>query len=49
LCCTINATRNSFPLIAGTVQNADDMIHIKAQHLEPVNVSDVSVFSHDFH
>jgi error-prone DNA polymerase len=42
-------TRNRFLLIAGTVQNTDGVIHVKAQHLEPLNIIDVPVSSHDFH
>jgi error-prone DNA polymerase len=43
------ATRNRFLLIAGTVQNTDGVIHVKAQHLEPLNMADIPVSSHDFH
>jgi error-prone DNA polymerase len=42
-------TRNRFLLIAGTVQNTDGVIHVKAQHLEPFNSANIPVFSHDFH
>ncbi|HEY1254902.1 MAG TPA: error-prone DNA polymerase [Terracidiphilus sp.] len=42
-------TRNRFLLVAGIVQNTDGVTHVKAQHLEPLNIADVSVLSHDFH
>jgi error-prone DNA polymerase len=42
-------TRNRFLLIAGTVQNTDGVIHVKAQQLEPLNITDVPAVSHDFH
>jgi error-prone DNA polymerase len=42
-------TRNRFLLIAGTVQNTDGVIHVKAQHLEPLNITEAPVSSHDFH
>ena len=42
-------TRNRFLLIAGTVQNADGVIHVKAQHLEPLNITDAIIPSHNFH
>ena len=42
-------TRNRFLLIAGIVQNAGGVIHVIAQHLEPLKISDVPVSSHDFH
>jgi error-prone DNA polymerase len=42
-------TRNRFLLITGTVQNTDRVIHVKAQHLEPLNITEVPVSSHDFH
>jgi error-prone DNA polymerase len=42
-------TRNRFLLIVGTVQNTDNVIHVKAQHLEPLNMADIPVSSHDFH
>jgi error-prone DNA polymerase len=42
-------TRNRFLLIAGTVQNTDGVIHVKAHHLEPLNITDVPIASHNFH
>jgi len=42
-------TSNCFLLIAGTVQNTDGVIHVKAQHLEPLNITDAPVSSHNFH
>jgi error-prone DNA polymerase len=42
-------TRNRFLRISGTVQNTDGVIHVKAQHLEPLNITDAPVSSHDFH
>jgi error-prone DNA polymerase len=42
-------TRNRYLLIAGTEQNTDGVIHVKAQQLEPLNITDAPVSSHDFH
>jgi len=42
-------TRNRFLLISGTVQNTDGVINVKAQHLEPLNITDATISSHDFH
>jgi error-prone DNA polymerase len=42
-------TRNRFLLIAGTVQNTDGVIHVKALHMEPLNITDVPIASHNFH
>jgi error-prone DNA polymerase len=42
-------TRNRFLLIAGTLQNTDGVIHVKALHLEPLNINEVQIASHDFH
>jgi error-prone DNA polymerase len=42
-------TRNRFLLIAGTVQNTDGVIHVKALHMEPLNISDVPIAPHNFH
>jgi error-prone DNA polymerase len=42
-------TRNRFLLIAGTIQNTDGVIHVKAQHLEPLDITDVPIASHNFH
>jgi error-prone DNA polymerase len=42
-------TRNRFLLIAGQVQNTDGVIHVKAQSLEPLDISNAPVSSHDFH
>ncbi len=42
-------TRNRFLLIAGTVQNADGVIHLKARDLEPLSVTEVPIASHNFH
>jgi error-prone DNA polymerase len=42
-------TRNRFLLIAGIVQNTDGVIHVKALHMEPLNITDVPIASHNFH
>ncbi len=42
-------TCNRFLLIAGTVQNADGVIHVKAQHIAPLDITSANIRSHDFH
>jgi len=42
-------TRNRFLLVQGPLQNQDGVIHVKAQHIAPLNVTSLDVRSHDFH
>jgi error-prone DNA polymerase len=42
-------TRNRFLLIAGTVQNTDGVIHVKAQRIIPLDITSADIRSHDFH
>ncbi len=36
-------------LIEGTLQNVDSVIHVRARHIEELNVTDAPMQSHDFH
>jgi error-prone DNA polymerase len=38
-----------FIRVSGTVQNQDGIVHLKAEHVEALQVSAVQVSSHDFH
>jgi error-prone DNA polymerase len=38
-----------FIRVYGTVQNQDGIVHLKAEHVEPLKVSAAQVASHDFH
>jgi error-prone DNA polymerase len=42
-------TRSRFLLVEGALQNQDGVIHVKAQHIAPLNVTSLDVQSHDFH
>jgi error-prone DNA polymerase len=42
-------TRSRFLLVQGPLQNQDGVIHVKAQHIAPLNVTSLDVQSHDFH
>jgi error-prone DNA polymerase len=42
-------TRSRFLLVEGPLQNQDGVIHVKAQHITPLNVTSLDVRSHDFH
>jgi error-prone DNA polymerase len=42
-------THARFLLVEGTLQNVDKVIHIRAKHLEELNVTAASTQSHDFH
>ncbi|MGA9671496.1 MAG: error-prone DNA polymerase [Terracidiphilus sp.] len=42
-------TRSRFILVEGALQNQDGVIHVKAQHIAPLNVANLDVRSHDFH
>jgi error-prone DNA polymerase len=45
----IIVTRSRFLLIAGLLQNQDGVIHVKAQHIEPLEIPEAQIRSHDFH
>jgi error-prone DNA polymerase len=45
----IVVTRSRFLLIAGPVQNQDGVIHVKAQHIASLDISNANIRSHDFH
>jgi len=38
-----------FLLVEGTLQNSDNVIHIRARHIEELNVTAAPTQSHDFH
>jgi len=38
-----------FLLVEGTLQNVDKVIHIRAKHIEELNVTAAPTQSHDFH
>ena len=42
-------TYAKFLLIEGTLQNVDKVIHIRARHIEELNVTAAPMVSHDFH
>jgi error-prone DNA polymerase len=42
-------TRNRFLRIAGLMQNQDGVIHVKAQRIEPLEITSADIRSHDFH
>ncbi len=42
-------TYTKFLLIEGTVQNSDDVVHIRARTVRPLQVTAAPVQSHDFH
>jgi len=42
-------TRSRFLLIEGTLQNQDGVIHVKAQCLFPLDITNAAITSHDFH
>jgi error-prone DNA polymerase len=45
----VTVTRNRFLLIEGILQYQDGVIHVKAQQITPLNISNVEIRSHDFH
>jgi len=45
----ITVTRNRFLRIEGPLQNQDGVIHVKAQKIEPLEISSIEIRSHDFH
>jgi error-prone DNA polymerase len=42
-------TRNRFLLIEGPLQNQDGVVHVKAQRITPLDITNVEIHSHDFH
>jgi error-prone DNA polymerase len=42
-------TRSKFVLVEGRLQNQDEVVHIKATHIQPLAFNDLEVHSHDFH
>ena len=38
-----------FLLVEGTLQNVDQVIHIRGKHIEELNVTAAPTQSHDFH
>jgi error-prone DNA polymerase len=42
-------TRGKFLKVSGKLQNQDGVIHVRAEHLELLQVSAIEVRSHDFH
>ncbi|MDE3201953.1 MAG: error-prone DNA polymerase [Acidobacteriota bacterium] len=42
-------TRSRFLLIEGSLQNQDNVIHVKAHHISPLEISNVEIRSHNFH
>jgi error-prone DNA polymerase len=38
-----------FIRVSGTVQNQDGIVHLRAERLEPLTVSEAQLVSHDFH
>ena len=45
----IIVTRTRFLLIEGLLQNQDDVIHVKAQRISPLDITSADIRSHDFH
>ena len=45
----ITVTRNRFLRIEGLLQNQDGVIHVKAQRITPLDLTNVEILSHDFH
>jgi error-prone DNA polymerase len=45
----IVVTRNRFLHIEGPLQNQDGVVHVKAQRVSPLDISNVKICSHDFH
>jgi len=42
-------TRCRFVCVAGPLQHQDGVIHIRAQHIAPLDISDLEIRSHNFH
>ena len=45
----IIVTRSRFLRIEGPLQNQDGVIHVKAQHIAPLDITSADIRSHDFH
>ncbi len=45
----VTVTRAKFLLVTGRLQNQEGVIHIRAEHLEPLAATPIQVRSHDFH
>ncbi len=45
----ITVTRSRFLLIEGPLQNQDGVIHVKAQRIAPLDITNADTRSHDFH
>ena len=45
----IVVTRSRFLRIEGPLQNQDGVIHVKAQHIAPLDITSAEIHSHDFH
>ncbi|MGA8110825.1 MAG: error-prone DNA polymerase, partial [Acidobacteriaceae bacterium] len=48
-CNQVTVTRARFLLVEGPLQNQDNVIHVKAERLTPLNDQAVEIRSHDFH
>ena len=42
-------TRSRFVCVEGPLQQQDGVIHIRAQHIAPLDISDLDIRSHNFH
>jgi error-prone DNA polymerase len=42
-------TRSKFVVVEGRLQNQDEVVHIKATHIQPLAFTNLEVSSHDFH
>ena len=42
-------TRNRFLQIEGTLQLQNGVIHVKASHIRPIDITRAEIRSHDFH
>jgi error-prone DNA polymerase len=42
-------TRSKFVVVEGRLQNQDEVVHIKATHIQPLAFTNLEVTSHDFH
>ena len=45
----MTVTRNRFLRIEGPLQNQDGVVHVKAQRIEPLEITSADIRSHDFH
>jgi error-prone DNA polymerase len=42
-------TRSRFLRIEGKLQNQDGVVHVRAQHIAPLDITGANIRSHDFH